>query len=180
MLLLGIFIAVWLVMIAWAIRSERKAYPVHSWGSATVEVGFGAAFFFGLILGFILLITCLTVSDQGHWESGKQTCDTEIYSLRGMSEVYGSFFLGCGTISSNDYYSCFGKTENGAFYKVKFPVNRTVIYEMEDADRQPQADYIIDTWKDPEWIPFGRGPRPRKFHQLYVPKGTIIQKFRAE
>ncbi len=109
---------------------------------------------------------------------GTEVVETyDIISCRTDSEVSGSFFLGCGTIGEDSYYVTYYRTGDGGYQMMKFDVDLSTIYEVND--RAPCVEEVT-SWMEGWWLGISiKTPRVRRFH-IYVPEGTIIREFRIE
>ena len=96
----------------------------------------------------------------------------KVYSLGLRTSTEGSFFLGAGSIDGVDYYYYYIKTKNGYYVLSKSEAENTHIKET-------NKNYRVELLKSKSYISFwhikiGGGGR----YILYVPKNTIIRKYR--
>ena len=103
----------------------------------------------------------------------KQIPVSSIFSERG---IYGSFFLGSGTIESTDYYFYFIQLPDGGLRRIQIRTSMVTIYEGYDKpymtwigwksitpDRYIEACFECLSWSHKV--------------KLYLPRNTIIKKF---
>lgn len=120
-----------------------------------------------LIILFILLVHAeLTRNFQIELEN-----EYKIVSLRNRNNISGSFILGSGYISEKEYYYTFKKVSNNSYKRLKIPTDNTTIIETNK--------------KEPKLVKYQRSAvfglvDKGEFYKLYVPKGTIIKKFKVK
>ena len=148
----------------------------------------GTLFFFIPFITFMILgIIWICHKDEDKWIY-YEYADQEITSLinKDESTMYGSFFLGCGSVSgeSTDYYVAYAKTAKGDL-RVKVDAYKTYVQESDDiqpviknyyARRCRKAKESI--WAFPhkakvyEWKKNYRGEKT-----VIVPTNTIYKEF---
>jgi len=181
-MLLCIFIAAGSVITLLITLSIRKDDMHDRTWKKDVKGCFNVIFWVGLLTCFLFVLTATFIDNAySNWDKGERVYNSPLYSLKGMSKISGEFFfLGSGRINEKDYYSCFGKNQYGGFNKLNFPVGKSTIYELEDPNKIPYSNIITYRLKMPSWVGLNFGSRARYHYELYVPKGTIIQEFKAE
>ncbi|UTG66803.1 hypothetical protein J2O02_18225 (plasmid) [Elizabethkingia anophelis] len=122
-----------------------------------------------------------------------KTLKARIYSLKGQSNIEGSFYLGYGHINTVDYYVFFMKDEKkNGFYKETIPVEKTLLIEK-DTVPNVVRNYLLRTELDNnifksktiiDTIPysiFNKIPSSIKYEYiLTIPKGTITENLKYE
>jgi len=137
--------------------------------------------FLALILFTVLTITItFTIGRVGNTIFGSyklvNTKKTyEIVSLNTKSRVSGSFILGCGSFSQDEYYFTFIKIEDNIYKRKRYSTKETRIHETNT--HKPKVikkiyKEISSSWFFPIWL----SPTDTKY-TLKVPKGTIIKEF---
>lgn len=107
------------------------------------------------------------------------------YPLMGLYNqraTRGEFFLGCGTINSQEYYFGFIKTPNGIL-RLQTPVENCFLIETITEPRftakfsvsRVQCDVCFTSEHSLEIMRYSSVPRC-----LYIPRGTIITKYKVE
>jgi hypothetical protein len=87
----------------------------------------------------------------------------ELASLFNDSQVKGSFFLGCGTIDSEEYLFAWAREANEISWK-RIKMSSEYCRVFTDENEKP---YAIETWNR-------RGDRE---YQIHIPANTIIKQF---
>lgn len=152
-------------------------YNRNVWSATTTSL------YSGITICIVLLITGAIAS--GFPKSVETTLwnTKSIYSLKDAGTTYeGSFVLGNGSINSQDYYAAYVHTADG-FYKEKFEQDMTYIKETNSVTPKVEKYIEVTTanWFE-GWL-LGKhilnGCCYTKYI-LYVPRDTIIKKFRLE
>jgi hypothetical protein len=100
---------------------------------------------------------------------------TDIVSLHNNNSISGTFILGCGTISSTEYYYMYTKNGN-SFNRYKLPVDRVSLIEITD-DSLPRVETIrYKTTDKLKYVVYSL----KETYDVYIPKGTIIQEFKIK
>lgn len=101
----------------------------------------------------------------------------ELISIRNDSKTSGSFFLGSGYIDDVEYYFAFQKRDDGGLVRIQIPASRMPIYE--DDEKTPSYQYSKYRHSCPWWLGWGtwESLNRQKDAKVYVPVGTVIQKF---
>jgi len=97
--------------------------------------------------------------------------EMEIASLHNSSETSGSFFLGIGSIDTEEYIFIFIGTKKEGYKRFKIPIEEVLIVETNE--REPA--YELSTYYYKNFFILGKKPYYEK--KLYVPENTIIQKY---
>ena len=116
-----------------------------------------------VVVGGVVYPIYACIEDTKAFLSDAKEVTVRTVNLKGvnhMSGVQGGFLLGCGRVSSVDYYVCYEELEDGGIVLAKFDSRKTVIYETLDADEQAYAEIEENDW----------GVQGIK---LYVPEGTV-------
>jgi hypothetical protein len=107
----------------------------------------------------------------------------KLYSVRDSSSVEGRFYLGSGWIGTTEYYAYY-RDANPGMKKGRVPVENSVIFE---GAATPEL-VVLEKKYDKDWYWYIGGQigltlmenqKPQRY-QLYVPAGTIVQKFTLE
>lgn len=122
-----------------------------------------------VVLGLLLIFTsgCSQTTFKTRYE---------VVSAFAKSEVSGSFFLGCGRIGTEEYYFGFVKTKEG-LRRFKAPTRLTVI--IETSKYKPHILFIERAINNPHKYLRGQVWWADKIY-LYVPKNTIIRRFKIK
>jgi len=102
-----------------------------------------------------------------------------IKSIKTNDQKVGSFFLGCGSIGSEEYYVYFKQYKDGGIKKGILRASIAMIYEK---DESPRVEFTEVTRKVPWWLRYGFDATDiskgrEGDYRIIVPKGTIIEKF---
>jgi len=102
-----------------------------------------------------------------------------IISIRNSDKTSGSFFLGCGSIDSTEYYVYFKQYEDGGVKRGMVTTSTATIYEK---DEIPRIEWTEVTKKVPWLLRFGFdwadiSEAREGDYRIIVPEGTIIEKF---
>lgn len=100
--------------------------------------------------------------------------EIELVAMQDNEYLQGSFFLGSGYIESELYYVFYQKEGSGIKFN-KIPRERVVIYEEERNDGVMKI--YIARFK-PKWC--NAIALSRAKCRIFIPKGTIIQKFNLD
>lgn len=92
---------------------------------------------------FMLIISIYLISISGCAQPTMQSIQYTLISVGNNSGIHGSFFIGCGDIDNNKYYSFFIKLDNGEIVYRTVPVINASI--MEDSNNP----YLIVSSKYP-------------------------------
>ena len=127
----------------------------------------------GIISAIFLLVVLI---NSFHDNTDKS--EFSIVSLERQNEIYGSFFLGTGTIEEITYYYVYRKTSIGLVFE-KIPVNKFGyrVYIVETNDISPR--FVDETYceEDPGFLNWNQECKHTK--KLIVPKGTVVREFKA-
>lgn len=100
-----------------------------------------------------------------------------IVSLNTTMNTHGSFVLGTGVIRSEEVYTAFQQRRDGAYTKVYFEADETLIYQ--DTARENSHAKLIYKKVTRGW-PFERTDMILDKIKLHVPKGTVVKQFNAK
>lgn len=113
----------------------------------------------------------------GAFHDNNYKSEFSIVSLEMQNELYGSFFLGTGTIEDVNYYYVYKKTSIGlVFEKILVKDLGRVVYIVETNDISPR--YVVETVCKEEPSMLNWFQDCKSVRKLIVPKGTIIREFR--
>ena len=110
------------IIVGIIIGTRRGDIFVHTMAGASL----------GLILGMLLSITLTGIIPETMSSEMVLLREAKLHSLGDASITSGRFFLGCGSVESQDYYK-FNQTIGEAFFSGKAPVVKSMIYKE---DRQ--------------------------------------------
>jgi len=176
-MLFGIVVLIFLAIIYW---SKGEAECAGGRAGAIFGTTLCLVIIAGLLLGFMTCIG-LPLRQPKYGTLVKTTkYQINIVSIRGNASGDGSFFLGCGIISSTRYYVYFEKMDDGGLIQKQVPADNAIIYEEKNCKPRicwEGRKYICsDKWL-PEWYAPVSQELTTKKH-IYVPKGTVIQEFK--
>lgn len=104
--------------------------------------------FFGIILYF-LFATMMTLFSSQYVKSVEEPTSKEaqLYSLNAQSDIKGDAFLGCGSISNQEYYAYFTKDASG-YKKCKVKVDDSRIKMDLKSNEHPYLEIQYTTYKN--------------------------------
>lgn len=112
---------------------------------------------------------------------------TEITSLADRYSVKGNFFLGSGTVSSEDYYYFIKNTDNG---KITDKILQKETYITEDNSQKPRIEeYAYEGEQNPTkdfWLSMNLGADKDDFsykfayYRVFIPEGSIKSDFSVD
>jgi hypothetical protein len=123
-------------------------------------------------------------------ETYYQYKEVPIKSIKNDREIYGDFFIGCGTVQETEYYYFFEVNEHGRYERNRISVYNAEIeetnskkpciaypYKVKHVKRTSRKNYKLwmFNWEDEKTIE--TSPSWGKKRILYVPKGTILTKY---
>lgn len=120
--------------------------------------------FVAAVVGIVIWAVVGMFSDTSKvLEQGKQTevHTVLLQSVAVTSQTEGGFFLGCGSVSGEEYYVCYEVLDDGGLKLKKIAAKNTIIYQSLEADEQAYAEITVDGWGVEKEI------------KLYVPKDTV-------
>lgn len=133
---------------------------------------------------FVVSVGCVDYTNIGKVE--KQN----IYSLRNNQKVEGYFSLGSGKIGQEEHYFYYTKNSVGGFQQQNWNANRATIYEIAGIEKEqpyvqidrsiPSLSNVGKFWAWPFSTPSGCSKHSRDHLELFVPQGTVIQRFEAK
>lgn len=131
---------------------------------------------------FILAVFACYKACKSFQENGyhfdKSSRSSYIYSLKTSSETNGSFILGIGSISGEDYYVFYRKTIVGGLIREKIKTSDCVLYEGYDTPKITEygenSYHLVDG--DTIGTTFSRSDYGSYLHEIYIPKGTITER----
>ena len=130
------------------------------------------------IITFMGCIFVMSIVTTSIFYDNIQPIETyELAAINDGSTTTGSFFLGCGSIDSKQYYFCYIVKEDGGFTMTKYLVDDCVIYESDTC--QPHIvkyDRIVPE-ESKKWSIFIFDSECWK---IYVPSGSIDSNFKLD
>lgn len=169
---------VWVLLVVFVIAFNWNYYYSRKILDATLTT------LFSLVTATVVIaIVCGVASNYPKDVTSKLWRTTNIYSLKDAGTTYkGSFVLGSGSIDNTAYYTVYVQTADG-FYKEKFKQGITYIKEVEGVTPTVEKYVTVTTLNKVEGWLLGKqiqnGCCYTKYI-LYVPRGTIIKRFRLE
>jgi len=125
---------------------------------------------------FVMLVISAIVFKATSYREVRPADNINLVSLSNGVETEGRFVLGCGSVKGEEYYYYFIHNGEG-FVRRKVPVNSSVIIE---GDHQPvitvEKSYSSD--EDCRWTFGNLADNP--YYRIYVPTGTVVQRFSVE
>lgn len=121
-----------------------------------------------LLVGSVVLLGCKLVYDLFVVveEAHETTVETKyIKSINYANSTEGSFFLGCSSIETEEYFVCYEMLEDGGITLLKLEAEKTIIYETLDPGDKACAEIETDGWGYCKGI------------KLYVPQNTVQVKY---
>lgn len=110
-----------------------------------------------------------------------ETVTSPIVSVNNNQTVRGEFFLGCGTIGSQEQYFFVRDLGSKRYLRDSFPCNMVVIQE---SDKAPAFEYdVVQRHNNPVWEYIcpkwttDDGSVAKANYRLVVPPGTIVQRY---
>lgn len=162
------------LLIGASIYCYKKSKNPETYEDAIYLAGsiFAGVFAFFIFIGIMI--------GSSHDNTSKS--EFSIVSLERQNEVYGSFFLGIGTIKEINYYYVYKKTSRGLNFE-KIPIiggnsaHHSKVYIVETNEISPR--YVEETVceEEPSMLNWFQGCDSTR--KLIVPKGTIVREFRA-
>jgi len=135
----------------------------------------------GGLISFIPHALIRIDSEKGFTQISETVYSNEIASIKDDEKFSGSFFLGCGSIGSTQYYTYFLKLDDGGLKRGKMQEWRVALYEK---DETPRIEWTMETRRVPWIVRFGFDKmdvrtRRKGDYRIIVPKGTVtvIDKF---
>ena len=132
----------------------------------------------------ITIIPQMIMRAEPRWgvtELNQKDVYVSIVSARNNSELSGSFFLGCGSINTEEYYVYFKQYKDGGVKRGMTVTYLCTIYEKNDVE--PKIEWT-EVDKKCHWLGrFGfnwadiQKDCRKGDYRLIVPEGTIIEKF---
>jgi hypothetical protein len=121
--------------------------------------------------GYIVLIILILIISllSGCKEKEIESYQFELVALNNNNNIYGSFFLGSGSIKEEQYFFAYVKYDDGGIKLWKCEAYTTWIYEDIINNQTP---YIIYTESYSRGVNFYS-----ERHEFHIPKGSILQKF---
>lgn len=108
----------------------------------------------------------------------------DIIAMKDVSSIYGSMFLGSGTIKERNYYFYYEKNNSGAISQHRVAADITLVYEdTEDSIGYVELHRYDLNYPYSEWaIQNGCGcDKPRFNHaEVHIPKGSVIRQFKLD
>lgn len=136
--------------------------------------GFG-----GLVVGILvgLLMTLIFSIFFPHYEVSNKH---NIIAMKDGSSIYGSMFLGSGTINEKQYYFYYEKEADGAITQHKLLVNCSKIFE-DSPDSTGWVELHYFKTKEPynNWAGCG-GEREFDHAEIHVPKGSVVREYKMD
>lgn len=117
-----------------------------------------------ILLLFAIIISCLDFVQICYGKSAKIETE-EIYSIGIKSSNNGNFVLGTGSVSGKLYYVTYKKLDNGGKQLVKYPAEKTVIFETLNDNENTYVEVSKSIMGNIMTI------------NLYLPKNTIIEEY---
>ena len=121
------------------------------------------------IITLIIIGFCLIFSFQYVHKNIKEVNDQppmieKLYTIDTSSQLSGHFVMGSGRLDEREYYCCYKLLDDGGKQFVKYPMDKTTIYETlkegEQAYAETEFSYLgISSYK------------------IYVPENTIMQTY---
>lgn len=103
---------------------------------------------------------------------------SKIYSLKTQSNTEGSFILGVGAISGNDYYVFYRETSSGGLIREKINTSNCILYEGVKTPKVVEygtVSYYLQDGDTTE-IKYSRDNYSEFLHEIYIPSGTITER----
>ncbi len=132
-----------------------------------------------IVSGFIYFLYWLffTPPQNGHFENLGKSRVSKIYSVRTTTNTEGSFILGIGSISGQDYYIFYRLTESGGLVREKINTEYCILYEGHPYPYMVESGSMWYHLVDGDTISrrFSRDDYG-SFITIYIPKGTITER----
>jgi hypothetical protein len=166
-MLWGVLAALLFVINAWHdVLESSKGFLDYFFGGFILAVFGAVAFVFGLLFASII---GLFVKKQ--W---RKTAEAELVNLRSSDGVSGNFFLGTGSIGTQQYYFFYQKVGDGC-RPGKVEVNDNVtVYEEKRHNGQLKVytlGFSNDAWR---WFAFCW---PSERYEFRIPEGSLKKNF---
>jgi hypothetical protein len=138
-------------------------------------------FFLGSLLSlaiaiFVVVVISVIVFETTKYREVRPYNNINLVSLSNGVETEGRFVLGFGSVNGQEYYYYFVHNGEG-FVRGKVPVNSSVIIE---GDNKPvitvEKSYSLD--ENCIWT-LGK-MKVNPYYRIYVPKDTVVQRFKVE
>ena len=141
-------------------------------------VGFGIVASFGIIVIESLVFSLfLPFVELGGYtkETHRDSQEMEIFSIKNVDSVSGSFFLGSGYIGGSEFYYTFIKDSRGGYNRWSVNSNYATLF-MSDAKPKVSWQVVHSAW--PKWFcPWSPDFTQNTTYDIIVPVGTIIEKY---
>jgi len=132
----------------------------------------------------MLIVGIYTAIEPGtihHYEFEK----VELTTLGGTSELQGSFFLGSGSVGTEQFYRFYYKTADGGkkFGKISAEAGNVTVYEEDrkDAYITKVGEESMYSTKEHLWlIPKILNDKKNWKYAIHVPKGTIKKEYNID
>jgi len=110
-----------------------------------------------------------------------------IVSLQTKNGITGSFFLGSGNIGNTRSYIYYKKLGEGSFREGSLPTSQSIILEGLGDDEEARIEYDVRIIEANKWSRFRfmdiylkKDVKLIGSYEFHVPKGTVIQEFKAQ
>ena len=136
------------------------------WGG--VFGGFMVGTFVLALISAILSLPCKEVLKEEY----------ELHAIVDNSEITGNFFLGCGSIGEDKYYSYIIETERGKTVKTLKIEECNDIY-FKDTVETPMLKYYEPEFEKDWWYWFAF-PIEDNYWVFHIPEGSIIEDYEID
>lgn len=132
----------------------------------------------GVLLGFFgLLFGGLIAAGIGYFPAQNFTEDKTIslVALQDNSTIYGSFFLGSGSINQEQKYFYMKKVGSG-FKQDSISADDVIVFED---DSEPRLVTYESDFVNPWWFIIGL-PSQSKDSEIHIPEGSILKDYKID
>lgn len=120
-----------------------------------------------VLFGFFLIMYATLMKELK--SAGETTTETSgVLSIAYQEDIRGTFVLGMGTVSGEEYYTCYERLEDGGITLLKLDAETTIIYQTLDEGEEAYVEKQVTK--------SGRVTSAK----LYVPTDTVQREYNLD
>ncbi len=147
------------------------------WSNSFMDWGENLGFsVLSLMLMIMVTASILVASSSWKVETYRDEYSTQIYSLKNVNDIEGTFFLGSGYIDNQEYYYMFQKYEDGGLRRIKLLSRDSILYQ---GSSSPHIRWQVIHYRLPYWAsiwPNFEGTDD-SMYDIYIPSNSVVMKF---
>lgn len=130
---------------------------------------------FSLVFIFLMMGTLvLLIMSKDNYELVEKDAK-ELIALQDNVSANGEFFLGSGSIDSENYYYYMYSIESGGLKQDKVSASSVTLFYLEDANEKPRIVEFEKEYKGLLSIALNNAIKERSTYEIYIPKGSITE-----